>query len=223
MLARLDELGLLQAISVDLNWEDWTRSHFEALHNLHPEPFWGLANYGSGMSQSLSGAAEESHKQSAKIPLKRALAYALWLVRLAPDRAGIVLARLKIPRSLSEEIMAASRLWAGLPDLSGLPVSLVTARLDEYPGLAIYAVYLASGDVSQRELLFKYASRWKKVVPSITGEGLIARGLRPGPYFRSILGELRGAWLDGKISSVDEEARLLDELISAVVPNPRKT
>ena len=223
MLARLDELGLLHAIHVDLNWEDWIRSHFEALQDLHPEPFWGLADYGAGVSQSRTGMAEESPKQSAKIPLKRALAYALWLVRLAPDRAESVLARLKLPRSLSVEINAASRLWAGLPALLGLPVSLVAARLDEYPALAIYAVFLASGDTSQRDLLFMYASRWKQVASSITGEELIARGLRPGPYFRTILGELRGAWLDGKISSVNEEARLLDELINPVVPDQRKT
>jgi tRNA nucleotidyltransferase (CCA-adding enzyme) len=222
MLARLDELGLLKAIHPDLDWEDWIRSHFETLQGLQPEPFWDLTRYGSGKNKSLREHEVKSQKQTSIIPLKRALAYALWLVRLGPDRAGGVLRRLKIPRGLSEEIIAASRLWLDLPGLEGLPVSRVAAALDEVPALAIYTVFLAADDASPRDLLSSYASRWKQAALSITGEDLIARGLHPGPYFRTILGELRGAWLDGKISSAEEETRLLDSLINAAACNQRK-
>ncbi len=85
--------------------------------------------------------------------------------------------------------------------------------MEEYPQLAVYATFLANSDPAQRELLFLYASRWRQIAPATNGEALIARGLRPGPHFRTILGILRAAWLDGKISSVEEEAELLDELI----------
>jgi tRNA nucleotidyltransferase (CCA-adding enzyme) len=215
MLARLADLGLLKSIHPDLSWGNWIQSKIEALQGLCPQSFWGFEKYGSGVKPSQSGADRENQPVGVKIPLKSALAYALWLVRLSPNRAGNVLTRLKIPRGLTEEILAACRLWLLMPSLRSEPVSIKTTRLDEYPPLAVYTVYLASSDPSQREMLITYASRWRMLVPSITGEDLIARGLRPGPHFRTILGELRSAWLDGKINSPDEEANLLEKLINS--------
>jgi tRNA nucleotidyltransferase (CCA-adding enzyme) len=107
-----------------------------------------------------------------------------------------------------------------LPAFVNTPISRATAQLDEFPPLSIYTVYLSVDDPAQRGLLASYASKWKHVLPSITGQDLIARGLRPGPQFRSILSELRGAWLDGKISTLDEEARLLEKLIESNRDNP---
>jgi tRNA nucleotidyltransferase (CCA-adding enzyme) len=63
------------------------------------------------------------------------------------------------------------------------------------------------------ELLRTYATRWKKVLPITTGHDLRERGLRPGPLYRSILGSLRDAWLDGKIASAEEETELLERLL----------
>ncbi len=218
MLTRLDELDLLRKIHPDFIWDDWVRAHFESLKGLQPEPYWDLGKYISEKNHSKAVRGEAMRAKGAKIPLKRGLAYALWLVRLVPEQARSVLARLKTPRSLSEEIQAACRLRQELPELSTLPASAAAARLDQVPALAVYTVYLASDDAEQRELLYRYASQWKRIAPSITGEDLIARGLRPGPYFRTILSELRGAWLDGKISSPQEEAKLLDDLILVYVP-----
>jgi len=214
MLTRLDNLGLMKAIHVDLLWEDWIRSHFEALQDLHPEPFWNVAKYVSEVSCSQLEHMDKHPRDGGRVSLKRALAYALWLVRLPPERAASVLLRLKIPRGLSDEIISACRLWFNLPSYKDLPVSLLTIKLSEYPPLAIYVVFLANSDPSQRNLLFLYASHWRQIAPSTTGEALIARGLRPGPHFRTILRALRAAWLDGKISSVKEEAELLDRLIA---------
>jgi tRNA nucleotidyltransferase (CCA-adding enzyme) len=214
MLTRLDDLGLMRAIHVDLKWEDWIRSHFEALQDLQPEPFWDVAKYISEGSRFQPEHLDEHRKDSGRVGLKCALAYALWLVRLPPERAACVLLRLKVPHGLSDEIISACRLWVNLPSFNELPVSMVTIKLDEYPPLAVYAVFLASSNPAQRDLLFLYASRWRETAPSMTGEALIARGLRPGPHFRTILRALRAAWLDGKVSSMEEETELLDKLIA---------
>ncbi|MBK8833856.1 MAG: hypothetical protein IPO29_03035 [Anaerolineae bacterium] len=45
-----------------------------------------------------------------------------------------------------------------------------------------------------------------------------ALGLKPGPEFARILASLRDAWLDGKLSSADEEALLLDRLVKGRAP-----
>ena len=40
-----------------------------------------------------------------------------------------------------------------------------------------------------------------------------ARGLKPGPHYRSILLALRNAWLDGEVTNAEQEAELLDKFI----------
>jgi hypothetical protein len=214
MLTRLDDLGLMRAIHVDLKWDDWIRAHFEALQDLQPAPFWNVSKYVTEGNHFQPERLDELRKDSGRVGLRCALAYALWLVRLPPERAASVLLRLKVPRGLSNEIISVCRLWVDLPSFNELPVSMVTIKLDEYPPLAVYAAFLASSNPAQRDLLFLYTSRWREITSSITGEALIARKLHPGPYFRTILRALRAAWLDGKISSVEEEAELLDKLIA---------
>jgi len=43
---------------------------------------------------------------------------------------------------------------------------------------------------------------------------LRARGLPPGPIYRTILKTLRDAWLDGRVKSPQEEQALLETLIA---------
>jgi hypothetical protein len=60
----------------------------------------------------------------------------------------------------------------------------------------------------------KCVSTWKNISPTIDGHNLRERGLPPSPDYRLILNTLRDAWLDGKITSPEEETRLLEELIT---------
>ena len=52
------------------------------------------------------------------------------------------------------------------------------------------------------------------MTPGLDGHDLRARGLPPGPIYRHILEALRDAWLDGKITTEEEEAAMLDQLIA---------
>jgi tRNA nucleotidyltransferase (CCA-adding enzyme) len=54
---------------------------------------------------------------------------------------------------------------------------------------------------------------WRKVIPSITGHDLRARGLPPGPQYARILSQLRAAWLDGEIHTVEEEKEMVERLL----------
>ena len=46
-----------------------------------------------------------------------------------------------------------------------------------------------------------------------TGAQLVQMKIPPGPVYKEILGKLRAAWLDGKISSADEETGMLKEML----------
>jgi tRNA nucleotidyltransferase (CCA-adding enzyme) len=95
--------------------------------------------------------------------------------------------------------------------------SRVVARLDDASEAALVAAWIGlSTDPDARSLLERYLSEWRLVEPTIDGQALRARGLRPGPAYREILGALRAAWLDGKIHTAGEEQELLEALVDEV-------
>ena len=196
MLSRASELGLLEAIHPDLAWDSWIRTHIERLEA--PPPIWNIG-------PDLRG-----------IPLKRALTYALWFIRLPLSQADRVIQRLKLPRALKELIQAACQLWAEQDTLLTARASQITERLDKTPTLAIYALYLATDHKELRCSLQKYIAHWKHITPKTTGHDLNLRGLPPGPHFKEILKTLRAAWIDGEVTDFQQEAELLDRLVQEV-------
>jgi tRNA nucleotidyltransferase (CCA-adding enzyme) len=200
MLSRLNELELLKAIHPDLVWDRWLREKISELPVVNDgkdaPDFWELA----GVSHS-------------GIEIRREIIYVLWLLRLSPGSARSVAARLKLPTDLTRTVLAAIDLWPKLPSLAGAAPSKVVALLDGTPTLAITALYQALDRPDLKEILYTYVKRWQHVSPTIDGNSLRARGLKPGPHYRSILLALRDAWLDGEVSSAAQEAALLDKLI----------
>ncbi len=195
ILERLQALDLLSAIHPALTWDAWLADRFEALSSLAPEPEWGL------------GRPDEINS------IRRDLSYTLWLMRLSPDQAKQVAGRLKLGLCLSKAIEAASSVWRDRNFLAGMSPSAAVARLDGVPPLARYALYFSTPDERLRRLLWDYVKDWQMVQPVTTGTDLKALGLPPGPHYRRILEALRGAWLDGKVSSPEQERALLDELV----------
>jgi len=149
------------------------------------------------------------------IPVKRALAYTLWLIRLPqPHTAGIV-KRLRFPRVIKDLIRDTGQLWRDLQDFAAAKPSDYAQRLEKTSNLTIYSVYLATDNSDVRTTLRNYVVQWKGIFPQTTGHDLHARGLPPGPGFKEILTRLRAAWVDGEIENVTQEIELLDQLIAA--------
>ncbi len=196
MLSRASELGLLEAIHPDLVWDPWIRAHIEKLED--PPPAWNIG-------PDLRG-----------IPVKRALTYALWLIRLPLSRAEGIIRRLRLPRALKELIQAACQLWAEQEALLSSRPSQITEKLDKTPTLAIYALYLATDHEELRRSLQEYVTHWKHIAPKATGHDLNRQGLPPGPHFKEILKTLRAAWIDGDITNPEQEAELLAGLVQEV-------
>ncbi|RME88939.1 MAG: CBS domain-containing protein [Anaerolineae bacterium] len=195
MLARLAELDLLKAIHPDLPWDESLRALLQkGLDASPPDEFGSLPD--------LSG-----------VPRRRALGYLLWLSGLAPERLREVGRRLRFVAPLLKALIAAATARAAFPTLAGAPPSAWTARLDEVPPLAVYALWLAATDEAARTALHQYLSRWRFVSPRTDGHVLRARGLPPGPIYRRILSRLRRAWLDGEVHTEEEEQALLEQLL----------
>jgi tRNA nucleotidyltransferase (CCA-adding enzyme) len=198
MLARLDELDLLKAVADVLPWSADLR--VEAALDAVPAPEWGLGLPIAG------------------VPFRRVLGYCLWLLDLAPAEIDVLQARLSFPLAVLTAVRAAVQLRADLPALRGATLpgsgrakpSKWVERLDGVPLVAIYALSL----VSWEDALETYAAHWRYIHPQTDGETLKALGVPPGPAYKKILQLLRAAWLDGEVTSAEQEKHLLEELLA---------
>jgi len=187
MLTRLDELGLLKAI--------------------HPELGKPVSKFPSLVDDELA-----FYRISNLLPPKRTLIWLLWLSPVKPATIKTLSRHLRFPAALTRLLFTASSLRADLPSLKGSKPSGWVDRLEEVPGLAVYALSLsAKGKIKQT--LIDYLEKWRHVKPKTTGHDLKELGLSPGPKYKNILRQLRNAWLDGEIKTLNEEATLLKRLV----------
>ena len=196
ILSRLQELNLLSIIHKDLIWDDWLCSRFEIITDVDlPEPDWELTGYPSLQE------------------IKCDLSYVIWLIRLTTEQVISVCKRLKLPLNIKKAVLAASNLWHKLPLLTGASPSDLVDQLEDIPALSRYAVFLSTSDIELHNILQKYAMRWRKIKPSITGHDLRKLNIPPSPTYRHILKTLRDALLDEQISTEEQEIALLEELL----------
>lgn len=193
MFNRLDELGLLKSIHPELNWDDWLQEKIRALDL--PGSVWNV------------GYSVKS------ISVRIILVYTLWFMRQPWSQAEPITKRLRLPKTIKTIVRDACQLWEAQPRLAAGKPSQVTDRLEEVHRLAIYAVYACTDSSLVRETLHTFICKWTKVKPTVTGHDLRDLNLRPGPRFSTILKLLKNAWLDGEISSKEEETELLEKLI----------
>ncbi len=201
MLGSLSRLGILVAIHKNLAWDSWLEERCERLADGNVSSNW-LDYLGDKPSV-----------------YRTRLVYILWLLRLTLPQAKSASERLKLSAELRKTILSAMELWQGLESLLLSKPSQITSRLDEMNPVGLYAVYLANDRQEIRTYLDKYISEWRHVNPSVTGDDLLVLGIPPGPVYRHILNALRNSWLDGEITSTQEESRLLVELTAGHMPD----
>ncbi|RPI85169.1 MAG: CBS domain-containing protein, partial [Chloroflexi bacterium] len=207
MIARLEVLGVLEAIHPALYWNDWFQKKLEDLHDLNVDTFWNLG---------AAGAEEKGNIRDLfldNLPLKRVLGYMLWFIRLPLEEAVGVMNRLKISRDLVDKVVSARNLYREMPALVEKQTSEITFHLDEVPPLALFAVYLALDEELQRKRIIDYVTRYRQITSTISGDDLREMGLTPGPRYREILDRLRSAWLDREVETREEEQLLLKDLV----------
>ena len=195
ILSRLQELNLLTTIEPALVCDDWLVARLETLRTFQPEDCWNLVGYSNDPQR------------------KRDLSYILWFIRLSSEELQRVIDRLRIPTNLVNVIFSANDLWRNREALASASSSEVVAVLDAVSPLSRFGFFLASFDKKLREVIHMYNTCWQYITPTINGHDLEERGVPPGPIYRKILSGLRAAWVDGNITSKDEETALLEELL----------
>jgi tRNA nucleotidyltransferase (CCA-adding enzyme) len=193
MLGRLNDIKLLEAIHPDLEWDEWIQ---EKLTNIDPPTAeWNI-------EPDLKG-----------IPVMRIFAYTLWLIRLSLSRTEKIITRLRLPRPLKEIVIEACYLWGDMLEMQGTKPSVFTNWLNKVSVISIYSLFLASDNPSIRDSLHSYITHWKNIKPNITGHDLHARGLPPGPHYKEIINRLKAGWVDGTITTADQENNALNTII----------
>lgn len=195
MIGRLNQLNLLKAIEPNLTWDEWKSSKIQSIAGMKPEIEWQL-------------------EDDSSVKLRSRLGYILWLIRLSKNHALNVINRLKFPSSLADEILSGRQLWNELATLGNAPPSEIVIRLDNFQPLAIYANHIATDEDSTRQILWEYVSKWRQITPYTDGHVLRELGVPPGPIYRQVIRTLRNAWLDGKISTPEQEKALLEEVLT---------
>ena len=200
MLKRLASLGLLHAIHPDLTWDDWLDDRFELLSLEDPV-------------QTDEDQHVNPENRTELQTRRRQLAYCVWLLRLASDKIDAVCERLHYPRNQIIQIRASSELWRKLPEFLTLLPSQIVTRLDEVHPIAISACRHAAKGTEAERILSSYLSEWRNIRANYSGIDLRKRGIPPGPVYKQILFNLRSAWLNGQVHSVDEESELFNCLV----------
>ncbi|HEC21710.1 MAG TPA: CBS domain-containing protein [Chloroflexi bacterium] len=193
-LCRLDRLGVLRTLHPDLRCDEWVKAAFRALRAARRAPLW--PEIGAGFDPSVSY-------------------FALLTYRLSPEAQETVCARLKVRRRTREALNRLQAIRARMDELSRpLPPSQVDAILYKTGDAVLLAAWAAAPTATARDQIADYARRLRWIRPLTDGEALKARGLRPGPHFGRILDRLRAAWLDGEVTTPEEEEALLKQLLA---------
>jgi tRNA nucleotidyltransferase (CCA-adding enzyme) len=196
MLARLAELDAFKPIHEKLEWNNEVQARLELVREDVLDSVWVPDKELDGYPPSL------------------ALSYVLWFMTLPRVDAASVTGRLKLPGWLTRIILAACNPIREYPEMLDGPPSKVVDRLEDVPHLALFAHNLVAEDERVRQRIQAFVKEWRHVQPVTTGHDLRARGVPPGPSYRRILDTLRAAWLDGKVTTQEEETALLEELLN---------
>ena len=199
IMARLQALGLLEAIHPALGWDQWLETRIEAIKSFESPDSWRL---------------EQS-------PERDFLYYAIWLFRLTPQEAEGVGHRLRFPAAVLRDILQTVDLNRFLQSLTATTApSMVVARLDDVQERVLITSCMALNDRPEIcQILEKYLGKWRFIQPEANGEALRAMGLPQGPIYGEILWKLRAAWLDGEIQDGVQEQALLANMMKEALAN----
>lgn len=200
IFARLKELDLLNAIHPTLDWgEEQAVPLLQVLFESIDERWRLPESFGH-------------------FPIRRALAYLVWLMPLPIQESQIVAEKLRLPAILQSALKTAQKLTAELAVLvPASPVSQIVERLESTPRPALYALYCQNKSAEIHNLTEKYLSDWQYNQIITDGKALKATGVPPGPVYSRILATLRSARLDGQVKTDEEERTLLNQLVRAIV------
>jgi tRNA nucleotidyltransferase (CCA-adding enzyme) len=193
-LCRLQELGVLDAISPGLLCDRWLRTRFERLRQAEADPVWALDRD------------------------ELVLVYlALLLYRLPSAKSKLCQKRLKLARDDVKRLGEVKQIKAHVPSLErAQSASTLFRKLSPYSTEALLAVWAAENKPVRRQIR-RFQTELRDVRPTLDGRYLIEQcGLKPGPIFGCLLEQLRDARLDGQVETREDEEALLEQLLAEI-------
>jgi tRNA nucleotidyltransferase (CCA-adding enzyme) len=184
MMEKLWAYGILQVVRPALPLDEATRERFR-------------------LTRSLPSAVED----------KVQFCWMVWLLGLSGKEIRALARRLNFTADLSKKVVAASSIFNDLDFFNSIQPSQCVKRLSALPEDAVMAACFSASRGAPRAMLEKYLTKWRTVKPIATGETLKEMGVPFGPRIGEILWRLRAAWLDGEVKNIEEESRLLAELL----------
>jgi len=192
-LCRLAELGVLERIHPGLRCDKWLTSRYRILREDLDREGWGL--------------------ESREEPFVH---FALLAYRLERGELAELCKRLRIARDVMDDLLLVCSLRQDVAPLGrARRPSTVYRLLVPYSRRVLVVGWVATSRKRARDNLLTYQTDWRLVQTELSGDDLKALGLKPGPLFGKLLGALRDARLDGKVSSRDDEEALLRRLLNS--------
>lgn len=139
------------------------------------------------------------------------------LYGLEPGERALMLRRLQLSRDISGKIAAAcAAVPAALDQIAGkkLLPRVLAGLLEPLPPEALVLLHALGGAGGVREQILFFLDTLRHRKPSLSGEDLKAEGFKPGPLYRQILDELKGAVLDELVRTRAEELALVRTLLA---------
>ncbi|MGI6251681.1 MAG: CBS domain-containing protein [Anaerolineaceae bacterium] len=195
MLDQLEELGILKTIHPSLPWD---KQVAKRLRQLTGE---------TGSRQPLR-RPEEGRLSASQVRF-----YCTWLQDLPEKKLTSVAERLRFTNKLYQAILQTGTLTRLLPELAGARPSWITRKLDSFSKETLETVLLQKLSPQIREVLKAYDQSYRRVRALTTGNNLRRLGLPPSRRYQEILDKLKDAWLDGEVTTEQEEQALLQTLI----------
>ena len=149
-------------------------------------------------------------------PPTPALYFALLTYPIGVRDCEDLIARLKMPGTVSRVILDTARLREQMPllDAADLPPSAICESLQEYSPTSVQACAIAADSALIQERLDLYLTRWRHVRTALDGSALQKLGVPSGPRLGRTLKALHRAKLDGKISTREDETELVQRWLS---------
>jgi len=198
VIARMAELGVLCAIHSKLAWSPKLERLLKGIESMVA---W--------------------HKRNVpKQRLKVWSLYAMTLLEGLPSKSvADILKRLALPKHEAEAIRTGpAHARAVLRRLAKRPApkpSDIYRALAGFVEEAVVFLLASAKSESVKRLIRAYLTTYRHVTPSLTGASLKSLGLKPGPQFKTILGRLLDARLDGDVKNEAGERELLKKLARA--------
>jgi len=164
-----------------------------------------------------NGWLAEKFEQARQISLPNTPPVGLYLAilvyPLTNEENERLISFLRLPKSLSQMLRDSVSLKDKLPSLADpeLSSSSIYRLLHGYSPPAVTANSLACDSPMAHRHIQLFLDKLRYVRPALTGSDLKKMGIAPGPRMKEILQRLHEARLDGKVTSKQDEAEMVED------------